>query len=423
MRPGPHTQVFEQIRQKAGRYVRSIPLDVRLSSESMLTDQAGKEYIDFYSGAGTLNYGYDNPALSARLSRYLKSYTATPSRYADQRAKQLFIASFQRIVLDSRQWDYETQLCGPTAANALETAVRMARRAKKRQNIVSFTHGFQGEGASGRAMSAGALLDKAAGAALSNAVFMPYDGCFGPDVDTMAHLERLLDQQAGSAQRPAAVVVETVLGQGGVNVLSWRWLTELQALCRRHDMLLIMDDTQVGCGRTGNFFSFEAAGIQPDIIVLSKSLSGFGLPMSLLLYRPDLCGIQHDAPAQHELTLVTAAHAIEAYWQDDEFSTEIRRKENLVRDWLDNMVHSYSSVQLTARGRGLIQGLVMPDGSGLAGLVAAQALQYGLAIDTSGVNDEVLKLLPALTIGDDVLIRGLEMVDRAVAEVLSFTRH
>lgn len=422
MRPGPHTQVFQQIRQQAGRYVHSIPADVRLATASLLVDQAGKEYIDFYSGAGTLNYGYNNPDLSARLSRYLASYSATPSRYADQRARQLFISSFQRIVLNSRQWDYDIQLSGPTGANALEAAVRIARRAKQRQNVVSFTHGFQGEGASGRAMSAGALLDKVAGSALSNAVFMPYDGCFGPDVDTMAYLERLLELQAGNDQRPAAVVVETVLGQGGVNVLSWRWLTELQELCRYHDMLLIMDDTQVGCGRTGHFFSFEAAGIEPDIIVLSKSLSGFGLPMSMLLCRPGLADSPNHSPTQDELALVTAAHAIETYWQDNDFSIQIQRKENLVRDWLDNIVHSYSSVQLTARGRGLIQGLVMPDG-GLAGLVAIQALQYGLAMDTSGLNDEVLKLLPALTISDDLLIRGLERVERAVADVLSFTRH
>lgn len=425
MNPGPHAQVFDRIRQQAGRYTRSIPIDIRQAAGSLLTDQAGTEYIDFYSGAGTLNYGHGNDILSAKLCRYLQTYAATPSHYGSRRARELFLKTVRHTLLESRDWDYTMQLSGPTGANALEAAVRIARNAKGRQNIVSFAHGFNMGGASGLAVSAGALLDQAAGVALSNAVFMPYDGSFGPDVDTMAYLERLLDAQAGSPERPAAVVVETVVGQGGVNVLTWRWLTELQALCRRHDMLLIMDDTQVGCGRTGHFFSFEAANIQPDIIVLSKSLSGFGLPMSLLLLDPSLAALSHDRPdaitplQEQELALVTAAHALQEYWQDDQFSIDIRRKEDLVRDWLENIVHSYPQINMMARGRGLIQALVMPEGSGFAGKAAAAALQHGLAIDTSGVNEEVLKVLPALTITDDLLIRGLEIIDRVVAQVLN----
>lgn len=424
MNPGPHAQIFDRIRQQAGRYVQSIPMDARQATGSLITDQMGVEYIDFYSGAGTLNYGHNNEVLSAKLSRYLKTYAATPSHYGPRRARELFFKTIQHTLLESRDWDYAIQLAGPTGANALETAVRIARKAKGRQNIVSFTHGFDVASANGLAVSAGALLDQAAGVPVSNAVFMPYDGCFGPDVDTMAYLERMLDAQADSPERPAAVVVETVLGQGGVNVLTWRWLSELQALCQRHDMLLIMDDTQVGCGRTGHFFSFEAANIQPDIIVLSKSLSGFGLPMSVLLLHPSLATASHDdlnvaAAQEQELALVTAAHALQAYWQDDEFSLDIRRKEALVGDWLENIVHSYPQVNMMARGRGLIQALAMPEGSGLAAKAAAAALQQGLAIDTSGVNGEVLKVLPALTITDDLLLRGLEVIDRVVAQVVA----
>lgn len=427
MNPGSYAPIFDRMRQQAAKYVQSIPTDARQASGSLITTQTGAEVIDFYSGAGTLNYGHDNDLLSTKLCNYLKTYAATPARYGINRARDLFFKTVQHTLLEPRNWDYTLQLSGPTGANALEAAVRIARKAKGRQNVVSFTQGFKVTEASGLAVSAGALLDQAAGVSLSNAVFMPYDGCFGPDVDSMAYLERLLDDQAGSAQRPAAVVVETVLGQGGVNVLTWRWLSELQALCQRHDMLLIMDDTQVGCGRTGHFFSFETAAIQPDIIVLSKSLSGFGLPMSVLLLHPSLPAQTQEAGSgrvatacqDQELALVTAAHALQEYWQDDQFSSAIRRKEGLVRDWLENIVHSYPQVSMMARGRGLIQALVMPEGSGLAVKAAATALQHGLAIDTSGANEEVLKVLPALTITDDLLLRGLEIVDRVVAQTLA----
>jgi diaminobutyrate-2-oxoglutarate transaminase len=221
---------------------------------------------------------------------------------------------------------------------------------------------------------------------------------------------------------PAAVIVETVQGEGGVNVATLRWLQELQRLCRRHDMLLIVDDIQVGCGRTGTFFSFESAGIQPDIVTLSKSLSGFGLPMAMVLIKPELDiwkpGEHNGTFRGNNLAFVTARQALEHYWSDGAFTREIQAKETLVRDWLENMVHSHPEADLSVRGRGLIQGLVsgVP---GLANKIAAQAFKGGVVIETSGANDEVLKLLPALTIEEGQLRQALEVLDRAVAEVVA----
>jgi len=206
-------------------------------------------------------------------------------------------------------------------------------------------------------------------------------------------------------------------------VATQRWLRELQRLCREHDMLLIIDDIQVGCGRTGRFFSFEQAGISPDIITLSKSLSGFGLPMSLVLLRPELDiwkpGAHNGTFRGNNLAFVTAAQALETYWADDAFESEVQAKERQVRDWLENLVHSYPDTGLSVRGRGLIQGLVTPVGDGLANKIAAQAFEHGLVIETSGAHDEVLKLLPALTISSEELSQGLNIIERSVAQCLS----
>ena len=226
--------------------------------------------------------------------------------------------------------------------------------------MVSFTHGFHGVSGGSLAATANMKFRDAAGYALANTSFMPYDGYFGPDVDTMAYLERMLDDPSSGLDKPAAVIVETVQGEGGVNVATLRWLKELAKLCQRHDMLLIVDDIQVGCGRTGTFFSFEAAGIRPDIITLSKSLSGFGLPMSLVLMKPELDvwkpGAHSGTFRGNNLAFVTATQALETYWTNAAFSAEIQRKESLVRDWLENLVHSFPNAGLSVRGRGLIQG-------------------------------------------------------------------
>lgn len=395
-------------------------------ADGSLLAAGGRQYIDFYSGAGTLNYGHRNPALMQRLDDDLRLNGPIGNGARLPSLSCRFREAVEEILLKPRNWHYEKHHAACSGAGALEIALRVARRVKGRRNIISFTQGFQGASGQALAESARAFFHRTAGnSALGNITFMPYDRCFGPDVDTVAYLEQMLDAIARKEDFPAAVVVETVLGQGGVNVLTWHWLQELEALCQRRDMLLILDDTQVGCGRTGRFFSFESSGIHADIIVLSKSLSGLGLPVSLILTDPQLgdCVEIPRVPAagntlDEELGLLGATHALEQYWQGSEFSAEILRKESLVRDWLENIVHSYADHQLGVRGRGLIQGVVMPVQGRLAQRVAQKSLEYGLLIEASGPQDEVLKLLPALTIGDDLLIKGLEIIERSLAEVL-----
>ena len=391
---------------------------------STLVTQDG-EYIDFYSGAGTLNYGHHNARLKKRLFDDIGCNGDLGSGSRKASITREFFETVNRALLQPRGWSYQMRLAGPTGAGALEMALQQARQIKRRQNVISFTQGFQG--ASGRALAASAKIFFRAvtgSSALANTTFMPYDRCFGPDVDTMAYLEQLLENTPRPNDIPAAVVVETVLGQGGVNVLTWRWLKELENLCQRYDMLLIMDDTQVGCGRTGRFFSFETADIHADMIVLSKSLSGFGLPMSLLLSDPAL-GLPHrqarclwNSELDHELALLTATHALDLYWADEFFTAQVQHKEGLVRDWLENIVHSYPDWGFGVRGRGLIQGLVLSGYEGLAEEVSRKAFESGLLIETSGAHDEVLKLMPALTIEENLLIRGLEIIESSLAEVL-----
>ncbi|MGB6103518.1 MAG: diaminobutyrate--2-oxoglutarate transaminase [Pusillimonas sp.] len=415
-------KIFDRMESEVRGYVRSFPVIFKQARGSVLIDEKNKEYIDFFSGAGTLNYGHNNPILKQKLIEYLDTDGLVHGLDMATSAKKYFLETFEQVLLKPRNWQYTLQFTGPTGTNAVEAALKLARLVKGRQNIISFTHGFHGVSGGSLAVTANAKFRQAAGVSLSNTSFMPFDGYMGPDVNTIAYLERMLNDNSSGLDHPAAVIVETVQGEGGVNVASKRWLKELQRVCRQHDMLLIVDDIQVGCGRTGSFFSFESAGIEPDIITLSKSLSGFGLPMSLVLMKPE-----HDIwkPGAHNgtfrgnnMAFVTAAQALDSYWRDDRFAQDTQRKERVVRDWLENLVHSYPGAGLSVRGRGLIQGLVTSDDD-LANLIAKKAFERGVVIETSGANDEVLKLLPALTIEDELLARGLEVIERSLAEALS----
>lgn len=415
--------IFERMESEVRGYIRSFPVIFNQARGSLLIDEGGTEYIDFFSGAGTLNYGHNNPLFKAELLEYLSADGVVHGLDMATSAKKRFLETVDRVLLKPRNWNYTLQFTGPTGTNAVEAALKIARQVKGRSNVISFTHGFHGVTGGSLQATANAKFRDAAGFALGNTTFMPYDGYFGADVDTIAYMERMLDDPSSGLDKPAAVIVETVQGEGGVNVATLRWLKELEKVCRRHDMLLIVDDIQVGCGRTGSFFSFETAGIRPDIITLSKSLSGFGLPMSLVLMKPELDiwkpGAHSGTFRGNNLAFVTAAAALDTYWQDHAFAGEVQRKERLVRDWLENLAHSYPGAGLAVRGRGLIQGLVCTAQPELANQIARKAFERGIVIETSGAHDEVLKILPALTIEDELLARGLDAIEASVADVLT----
>lgn len=413
--------IFDRMESEVRGYIRSFPVIFSKAKGSALFDQEGREYLDFFAGAGTLNYGHNNPVLKEKLIEYVADDGVVHGLDMATDAKKYFMETFERVLLKPRGWDYKMQFTGPTGTNAVEAALKLARLVKGRQNVVAFTHGFHGVSGGSLAVTANQKFRDAAGVSLANTTFVPFDGYMGPDFNTIDYFERMLEDPSSGLDLPAAVIVETVQGEGGVNVATQRWLRDLEKLCRKYDMLLIVDDIQVGCGRTGSFFSFDSVGISPDIITLSKSLSGFGLPMSLVLMKPELDvwkpGSHSGTFRGNNLAFVTAAQALDSYWADNRFEKEVGRKAEIVRDRLESIVQSYPSAGLSVRGRGLIQGLVTPADDDLANAISAKAFEHGLVIETSGANDEVLKLLPALTIEEEQLKKGLEIIERSVAEV------
>ena len=235
-------------------------------------------------------------------------------------AKTEFLQTFDQLILKPRSLDYKVQFPGPTGANAVEAALKLARKSTGRESIISFTNAFHGMTLGALSVTGNSMKRAGAGIPLVHSTPMPYDNYFDGVTEDFHWFERVLDDSGSGLNRPAAVIVETVQGEGGLNVARIEWLQALAELCRRRDILLIVDDVQMGCGRTGPFFSFEEAGIVPDIVTLSKSISGYGLPMALTLFRRDL---DLWAPGEHNGTFrghnpafVTAATALKTYWQD-----------------------------------------------------------------------------------------------------------
>ncbi|HAH49049.1 MAG TPA: diaminobutyrate--2-oxoglutarate transaminase [Planctomycetaceae bacterium] len=415
--------IFNRLESNVRGYCRSFPCTFKKAQNATLTDEAGNEYIDFLAGAGTLNYGHNNPILKEKLLEFLERDGLLHGLDMHTDAKQRFLEVFEKHILSPLEFDYKVQFTGPTGTNAVEAALKLARKVTGRTNIVSFTNGFHGVSLGAVAATGNSHFRDAAGTPLNNVTFMPYYGYLGDNIDTLEYFEALLKDNSSGLDLPAAVIVETVQGEGGVNVASAEWLQQLETLCQEHGMLLIIDDIQVGCGRTGSFFSFEEAGIVPDIVTLSKSLSAYGLPMSLVLMRSELdqweSGEHNGTFRGNNLAFVSAAAAIETYWSDYRLTREVKRKGTLIESRLQAIADTTTEMHLEVRGRGMIWGLACQEYPQLPDMISAEAFKRNLIIETSGTDSHVLKILAPLTIEDDQLLQGLDIVADCFKAVLS----
>ncbi len=413
---------INRLESKVRSYCRHFPVVFSKATGSTLADEEGNEYIDFLAGAGALNYGHNDPVLKEKLMEYIEADQIVHGLDLVTEAKRAFMEAFESLILSPRGMRYKMQFTGPTGTNAVEAAMKIARNVTGRQTIVSFTNGFHGVTMGSVAATGNSHFREGCGMQPQGTAFMPYDGYMGDEIDTTEYLDKMLTDGSSGLDHPAAVIVETIQGEGGINVASNEWLRSLEMVCRKHDILLIVDDIQVGCGRTGTFFSFEEAGISPDIITLSKSLSGYGLPLSVVLMKPEL---DQWKPGEHNgtfrgnnLAFITARAALEEYWRDDTFEREVKRKGEIVRESLERLVDLDERGVLTARGRGMMQALDCTSGD-LAARISALAFEKGLIMETSGSLDQVLKCLIPLTIRDDELKRGLSILEESVIEALS----
>ncbi len=412
--------VFTDMESEVRSYSRAFSKVFHRAQGEWLFDESGRQYLDFLAGAGALNYGHNHPLLKCALIDYIAEDGISHGLDLHTRAKADFLTALRDRILAPRHLDYVVQFTGPTGTNAVEAALKIARKVTGRETIVSFTNGFHGCTVGALAATGNQHHRGAAGTCLAGIARLPFDGYLGDGIDTTEYLEKVLTDGSSGIDHPAAVLVECVQGEGGINAASNEWLRNLAAVCKRNDVLLIVDDIQAGCGRTGDFFSFEAAGITPDIVTLSKSLSGYGQPMAVVLLRPEL---DQWAPGEHNgtfrgnnLAFVTARAALDHFWRDELLTTSVQRKGGVIERKLRDINERYFDGALELRGRGMMRGIACPDGE-LAQQVTARAFQEGLIIETSGANDEVVKTLCPLTIGDAALDQGLDILDRAFADV------
>lgn len=407
--------IFERYESNVRGYSRVWPVVFDKALNAKQWDVDGNEYIDFFSGAGVLNFGHNNPKIRQAIIGYLEAEGVTHSLDMHSRSKEQFIERFVETILKPRKMDYKLQFTGPTGTNVVEAALKLARKVTGRRDVVAFTDGFHGMTLGALACTGNQKFHQAAGVDLNNVIRVPFDGYLGEGVDTLEALRRSLADTSSGVNPPAAFILETIQAEGGINVATKEWLQAVAKLAKDYGSLLIVDDIQAAVGRTGYYFSFENLGIEPDLICLAKGIGGYGIPMGVLLIKPELDQWQ---PGEHtgtfrgqNLSFVAGTAALD-YFENDEFLSEVRRKGEFTEERLVKIVEA-AKVDIELRGTGMIHGLDMGTGEKAAAVVA-KAFEQNLIIPTCGPSGRVVKVMPPLTIEDDLLIEGLARLEKVI---------
>ena len=414
-------QTFDRLESEVRGYVRAYPTVFKTASNARQVDEDGKSYIDFFAGAGVLNFGHNNPRMKKALIEYIESDGVAHSLDMATTAKRGFIEKFAETILEPRGMDYKLQFMGPTGTNSVEAALKLARKVTGRSTVVAFSHGFHGMTLGSLALTANEYFRQAAGIPLDHVMRLPFEDAPGGGIEAIENYRAALKDSSSGLVPPAAVIVETIQAEGGVHVGSKEWLHAVQNMARDVGALFVIDDIQVSCGRTGSYFSFDGLGLEPDIICLAKGIGGFGTPLAMTLNKPE--HDKHWSPGEHTGTFrgqgfsFVAGREALRYFDDDDLMVDVRRMGKEIRARLDRLVEKYSNQKWETRGRGMIQGLDVGDGA-VAKQIASTCFEDGLLIGPCGTGGRVIKFIPPLTIPQDDLDEGIDIFETSVNTVM-----
>ena len=417
-----NTQPFEEYESQVRSYCRNFPTVFTTAKGSFLYDEDGKEYIDFFCGAGGLNYGHNNEYIKEKVLEYLESDGVMHALDMYTAPKREFLEFYEEKILKPRGLHYKIQFPGPTGTNAVEAALKLARKVTGRNNVFAMMGGFHGMTLGSLALTTDASSRAGAGVPLYNVTHIPAPYMF-PELDTIHYMETLLTDDHSGVEKPAAIVLETVQADGGINPFPVEWLQRVRALCDKYDILMIVDDIQVGCARTGWFFSFERAGIVPDIVTQSKSIGGYGMPFALVLFKPELDiwepGEHNGTFRGYQLSMVAAKAGLEVML-NEHVEDKVRGQEKIIAQYMDE-ISALDPARVRTRGIGFIWGVDLyhcdPEGKA-SKQVLDLCFQNGLIVERVGRGNAVVKVMPDLLIGEATLRRGLDILKNAVAQVL-----
>ncbi len=396
-------------------------------------DHNDKRYLDFTSGIGVTNTGHCHPKVVAAIHEQADLLLHTHQNIAFHAPMLRVIEALREVV----PAELDTFYFANSGAEAVESAVKLARQATKRPNIIAFQRGFHGRTFGTMAFTASKTIFRKGFQPLMPGVFFaPFAYCyrcpqaeanpdkygFDKDCDwALKELDFILHSQT-APEETAAMLIEPVLGEGGYVVPPKRFLQGLRKICDEHGILLIADEIQSGFGRTGRYFAFQHFDIVPDILIMAKGMAS-GMPLSCIASRKEI--MDASPPGSHggtyggnAVACAAAAASIKLYEEENLLENSARLGEKLLKR-LKGFKDKYSSIG-DVRGLGLMAGVefVKPGGNipdkEKAVAVRDACLEDGMIILTCGTPDNIIRWIPPLIITEEQLEEGLAIFERAL---------
>lgn len=414
----PYLERQAQRESNARAYPRRLPVVIRSGCGVWVKDVDGREYIDCLAGAGALALGHNHPALVDAIRRALDDEAPMQTLDLPTPLKDRFTDELFTSLPTDFGSDYKIQFCGPSGSDAIEAALKLVKTATGKRGILAFHGAYHGMTQGSLSVSGDSGPRQPISGLAAETHFLPFPldrNCpFGLGGDAGAamsarYVENTLADQKSGASSIAAMIIEPVQGEGGVNPAPDKWLCDIRTLTRRHAIPLILDEVQTGLGRTGRLYAFEHAGVMPDVLVLSKAIGG-GLPLAVVVYHRSLDTWTPGAHAGtfrgNQLAFASGAAAIRFVRQQG-LAEHAAKQGARLRAALEEAV-AEAGAAATVRGRGLMLGVAVDEGSDMresnsefAARIQRECLRCGLIVELGGRGGAVVRFLPPIIVSEN----------------------
>lgn len=434
----------DEMESNVRSYPRKLPLAIAKAQGCWVTDVEGNEYLDCLAGAGTLALGHNHPAIIKSIQDTLASGLPLHTLDITTPLKDAFSEALLAHFPGGKD-EYRLQFCGPTGADATEAAVKLAKTFTGRGNVISFSGGYHGMTQGSLALTGNLGAKNAVPNLMPGVQFLPYPheyrcplglgGEAGVDALTY-YFENFIEDVESGVVKPAAVILEAIQGEGGVVVGPTKWLRKIREVTEKHGILMIADEVQAGFCRSGKMFAFQHAGIEPDIVVMSKAVGG-SLPLAVLAIKKKFDAWQ---PAGHtgtfrgnQLAMATGYTSLRIMSEQD-LAGNAQARGDFIRSELNRLAQEFPCIG-NVRGRGLMIGIEIVDerrpadrmGSLPADAVLAAEIQKAcfnnkLLLERGGRNGTVVRLLAPLIITQQECEELIKRFRQSVADALGSVR-
>ena len=427
----------EHYESEVRSYPRRLPIAIKNTRGVIIEDTKGQIYLDCLAGAGALPLGYNHSEINQVMISQLNQGVPYQTLDITTPTKDNFIKSVMQFLPANFAKNARIQFCGPSGADAVEAAIKLAKQYTGRNTMVSFHGAYHGMTNGSLSLTGNLGAKSRRSGLMSDVHFFPFPyslrcsfGLGGVEgaKQSIRYIESVLSDDESGITKPAAIIVEPIQGEGGVIPAPAFWLQELRRITDEHGILLIFDEIQCGVGRSGDNFAFEESGIEPDILILSKAIGG-GMPMSIILYHKKFdcwnAGEHTGTFRGNQLAMATGAKTLEIIERDNLTENASQRGKQLRAQLREIQTESDCIAEI--RGRGLMCGIeIVKNGEfdslgrpvsdpERAALIQRAALERGLIIEKGGRKSAVLRFLPPLIISETQINFVTETIKAAIA--------